>query len=95
MNIALSRTILFFLMMFGQTATVPQIKSIEVVLIRTSAYEYRDVKTAKGNRYLEIRQSGKTRWARVEEIKCGKIGEEVESQSFDFSYRCDFISPQP
>jgi hypothetical protein len=66
---------------------IPPFKIECCSLLRTSAYEYREA-ADKGKRYLEIRQFGKTKWARVEELKCTKPGQNSESESFDYDYSC-------
>jgi hypothetical protein len=87
------RAILVMAMILAQQTPIPGFQIELGPVQRTSIYEYREQKD-KGHLFLEMRLKGKEHWARVEEIKCEKIGQEWESQSFDYSGRCGFISAQ-
>lgn len=83
----------FLLLAVPQQVTAPKSTAELGPLQRTSKYEY-EVKNIDGRRYLEMRLVGKEKWTRVEEIKCKHLGDLYESESFDYEYRCDFISPE-
>jgi hypothetical protein len=53
---------------------------------RASSYDYRVIVEGR-KQFLEMRQEGKKKWARVEDITCHGTGR-VESDSFDFVGVC-------
>ena len=68
-----------------QQATPPAF-AINVSWARSTSYEYRVV--AEGSKeFLEMRQEGKKKWARVEDVTCAHSGN-FDSDSFDYSAVC-------
>lgn len=53
---------------------------------RTSRYDYRIVKRGS-KQFLEMRQTGKKKWARVEDVTCTRPGD-YKSKSFDYEGIC-------
>lgn len=53
---------------------------------RSSSYQYRVVTEGK-KQFLEMRQEGKRKWARVEDVTCTHFGS-FNSDSFDYTAIC-------
>jgi hypothetical protein len=54
----------------------------------TSSYDYRVVNEGS-KQYLEMRQTGKQKWTRVEDVTCVHGRGRYESESFDYAYICE------
>jgi hypothetical protein len=55
---------------------------------RTSSYDYRVVSDGP-KQYLEMRETGKQKWKRVEDVTCTNGPGRHESESFDYAYVCE------
>lgn len=73
----------------GQTkkVEVPPFKIDIASWARTTRYEYRTIEIGS-KQYLEMRQLGKEKWTRVEDVTCVHGPGRYESESFDYTYIC-------
>jgi hypothetical protein len=72
--------------MGAQQKAVPQFTLSVSHWTRTGNYDYRVVAEG-GKQLLEMRQEGKNKWTRVEDITCHNVGR-FESDSFDYVGEC-------
>jgi hypothetical protein len=84
-----SMLLLFACVVYGQAKKVdPPNSTVTITRRVTSTYDYRLVNEAS-KQYLEMRQAGKQKWTRVEEVTCVHGAGRYESESFDYAYICE------
>jgi hypothetical protein len=85
-KVLLTTLLAFACSLLAQQKADPPPFQVDMTWARSSSYEYRVVAEGK-KEFLEMRQQGKKKWARVEDVTCTHFGR-FESDSFDYASTC-------